>query len=370
MTLIAGFFKNGVPIIMGDLLVSDNDQSEKILTLPSVGEISKQNFSDGQYSPSHLCQKALLLSSKLSICWAGNKRYASCFVKEIIKNNLHKNPSYDALQTLYNEIVETDNFSIIGLYRDGTEMRIFDFNSLPVLDLITNPEFGYFKATGSGYGALLETMPNLKMNISSGDPNKLEQGISTALLLSSSLLSQELMTRSSLQELFGVGYEIIHPLGSGLNKFTDISYVFWQAEETTPGKWQLLPFPFVAFKYSYIGDFLVIRSVRCSSNSKNPSCNVDSDEIHVVNPIHRDIDPETMIGYKPESLNSKWICNIFLWKNFKKETGAYAQFGNTPQIIWRNEFKKDEGISVNTEFIKSSLVKIASMTTEIKEKKL
>ena len=68
---------------------------------------------------------------------------------------------------------------VIGLYRDGAEMRIFDFESWPV-DL-PNSEFKYFKAAGSGYGTLLDIAPNLRMKITSGKPNKLEKGIATSL---------------------------------------------------------------------------------------------------------------------------------------------------------------------------------------------
>lgn len=55
---------------------------------------------------------------------------------------------------------------------------------------------------------------------------------------------------------------------------------------------------------------------------------IGNDESHVVTPIHRAFNPEELIGYSPVSLNSKWMCNIFLWKNMHGDMGTYASFGH------------------------------------------
>jgi len=201
------------------------------------------------------------------------------------------------------------------------------------------------------------------MGAPSGNLNKLEKGISTAVHFSTSLLSQEIISQLSLKELFGVGYEIVHPLGANLAKFANLTYVFWTAEEEVSGRWKMLPFPFLTFNYSYNGDILIIRSVRASWIPKNSSCKIDSDELHVISPMHRVLNPDELRDYSPASLNSKWMCNIFLWKNRQGNTGAFATFGNyynqSPPIIWTNEFTKDEGIDVNVQFVKTSISKIA-----------
>lgn len=366
MTLIAGFFDGRCPILMGDLLVSDTEKLDKEFVFPTVGKVTKTHLSNGKYSPSQLNQKITLLSAKLAICWANRKVYAKCFIEEIFKNNVHKNPSQDRLFDIYNEIGGQGNLSVIGLYRDGVEMRIFDFESWPVDP--PNPEFKYFKAAGSGRGTLLDLAPSISMEATSGKPNKLERGISNSLLLITSLLSKEIIDPSSLQELFGVGYEIVHPLGSDLSKFEDITYVFWTVEEEKKGSWRMVPFPFLAFNYSYQGDILIIRSVRTSSIKHTKSCKIDSDYLHIISPIHRTVDPHELTNYSPASLNSKWMCNVFLWKNVHDNVGAFATFGKydteSPPVIWRNEFSKNEGIDINTDFVRTSVEKVASMSSE------
>jgi hypothetical protein len=366
MTLIAGFVRDGCPILMGDLLVSDEDMSDKEFVFPTVGKVSKRDLENGNYSPSQLCQKVILTSPRLVISWANKKIYAKAFIKTVIDANAHNNPSHKLLSDIYNELGGSGNLSIIGLYRDGSEMRSFNFESWPVDPPYTG--FSYFRAAGSGYGTLIDTIPKLHEGNLSGNINKLEKGIATAVQLSTSLLSQEILSHLSLHELFGVGYEIAHPLGAGLAKFSNLTYVFWTAEEVDSGNWRMLPFPFLTFNYSYNGDILIIRSVRASSMPISNSCRIDSDELHAISPIQRLINPDELRDYSPASLNSEWICNIFLWKNCRDHTGAFATFGHyhnqSPPVIWTNEFNKNEGIDVNSQFINTSISKIALQATE------
>ena len=240
-------------------------------------------------------------------------------------------------------------------------MRLFDFNSWPVD--FPNTGFKYFKAAGSGYATLLDLAPKIEMETTSGKLNKLESGIATSITFTTSLISTEVLSLLSLKKLFGAGYEVVHPLRDNLSKFKDLTYVFWRAEEESKGKWRMLPFPFLASNYSYHQDMLIIRSVRMSSNTNANSCKLDSDESHIVTPIHRAFNPEELIGYSPRSLNSKFICNIFLWKNNDGEIGIYSNFGfyanQTPPVIWTNEFEKNKGVKVNKDFLKASITKVA-----------
>lgn len=359
MTMIAGFFlKNGCPILMGDVLVSDNDKSDREFVFPTVGKVSKSDLSNGEYSPSDLCQKVILVSPKLAISWAGTKYYAGCFINDIIKSNCHNNPSYELLLDIYNEKDGYGDISAICLYRNGTEMRIFDFNSLPVY--CPNPEFDYFSAAGSGYLKLLDIIDNIEMETTSGRPNKFEMGIGTSMVLSTSLLSQEIINPLSLRELFGVGYEVVHPLKAELSKFTDLTYVFWIVEEEKNGSWRIPTCPFLTFKYSYQGDILIIRSVRTSSKTKTNACIFDSDELTAIPPVHKDLDPDELIGYSPPSLNSKWMCNIFIWKNQHGKMGTCNSFSHyasqPPPIIWSNESSKNKNICIDSEFVKNAFL--------------
>ena len=371
MTIIAGFSKDGCPILIGDILLSTEDDSEIEIVLPTIGRISKDYLSNAKRKPVGLCQKINLLSPKLAIAWAGSMNHAKSFMQKVFENGLNTKPSYEGLQEAFNRIKENEKIAIIGIYRDGKEIRMFDFNARPVN--FPEGEFRYFRARGSGYEALVAIVGTYRENITSGQPNKLDRGIATAVNFNMSLLSQEIITRVPLEKAYGAGYEILHPLGNGLSKFNDLTYLFWKAEEETKGQWKLQSFPFLGANYSYYGDILVIRNVRVSPDLKSLSCKIDNDELHFISPIHRAIRNEELIGYTPTSLNSKYICNTFLWKSHSGSAGAFATFGcygtQSAPVIWRNEFSNNGGIDINMHFVKESILKIALMASENSENK-
>lgn len=359
MTLIAGFLKDGCPILMGDLLLSARDDSDTEIIFPTIGKISNKHLSNGEYRPISFCQKVNLLSPKLAVAWTGVKLHAENFMREVIATNIHNNPSRDSLRNVFNKIGGQGNISIIGIYRNGKEMCIFDFDAQSIKPI---PGFEWLRVAGSGHQAFSDASCKLESAVTSGQLNKLEKGISTAINLSTTLLSKEILTFLSLQNLFGAGYEILHPLGGDLAKFCGLTYLFWEAEEEKQGKWRLLPFPFLASNYSYYEDILVIRSVRVSSTTGINSCKIDSDELHVISPAYRDVRVEELIDYTPTSLNSEWICNVFLWKNCCGERGAFSTFDHyviqPPPVIWTNEFKNNGGVDINAQFVRDSIFKI------------
>jgi hypothetical protein len=316
MTLIAGLSRNGCPILMGDLLVSsDTIANDDEFFLPTLGKISLKHLSKGVYRPTSFCQKVNLLSSQLVIAWAGSRIYAKTFMKEIIDSSLHHNPTLDSITKVYNDIDCQDQLNIIGLYRNGVEMCMFDFNSCPIDP--PDASFECFKMAGSGYSGLVDVTHLLARTVTSGTPNRLEQGVFTSLILITALLSREFYTDSIFQDIYGAGYEILHPMGSGLEKFKNLTYLFWMAKEEEHGKWNILAFPFLAVSYSYHGDILVIRSVRLESRKSNKSinsCVISSDELHFICPLYRKIDESEFVGYVPTSLNTPYICIRFCWK--------------------------------------------------------
>lgn len=366
MTLIAGFLTSGCPILMGDLLISSNDKLEKELVFPTVGKISNKDLSNTEYRPTEFCQKINILSRQLAIAWAGRKIDALTFIQEVGRANLHKDPSREALLKLFHEIDGgRGKFSIIGILRNKGKLCLFAFNaqSPDISDL----DFQYLKVEGTGYNTFSEIISISESDITSGQPNNLEKAISKGIGLSSELLAKEISTPLSLQNLFGVGYEVLHPLKDDLVKFHELTYLFWKVKEVSKRKWEIESFPFLASRYSYQSDLLVIRSARLSSNVCG-SCKVDSDEVHFIKPIYRTFSEEELIGYVPDSFNSTWMCNVFIWEDYHRKIGALSSLGRhvtqSPPVIWKNEFLENEGIDINKNFLRMSVSKIAAKLNE------
>ncbi len=254
MTLIAGFMRKGCPILMGDILLSNNLETAIELTIPTIGKTSSDNLKNGIYQPSAFSQQVNLLSPQLALACSGNLGQAKEFMAQVIGAKIHNKPSREALKEVFDDL-ELNDLYIMGLLRDDKGMMLFDINCERID--FRGSEFEWFKAGGSGFSRLRDIVLNMNSRITSGNLNELEYGISSAIQISTSLLSKELQTQSTLRELFGAGYEILHPLGSGLAKFADLTYYFWSIEERTSGKWHC-SIPFLAMKYSYHKDILVI----------------------------------------------------------------------------------------------------------------
>jgi len=275
MTLIAGFMKNDCPILIGDLLISNTKESSDELVIPTVGKISPHTFQNGIFRPSAFSQKVNLLSPKLALAWSGDLLEAKEFMGQLIGAGLHNTPSRESILEIYNDL-SPNELSVIGLLRDGEDLILFDINAIQVN--ARDPSIKWFKASGTGYGRLLNINHDLHSANISGNLNKLELGISTAVRITTSLITLELETALPLQELFGAGYEILHPLGSGLAKFEDLTYYFWTVNEIEPQIWGL-SLPFLAMKYSYHDDILIIRSVRLSPDKSTNLPMIYSDEL-------------------------------------------------------------------------------------------
>ena len=363
MTIIAGFFQDGCPILFGDLLVSSKDNAEMELFFPTVGKISTSDLLNGELRPSGLCQKIILVSPKLVIAWSGTKFYAKCFIEDIVKANCHEHPTRDLLTNIYNyKDGYGDDTSFICMYKNGVEMGIFGLDSLPVY--CQNEQFSYFSAAGTGYVKLSDIVSDMKIEAESGEPNKLERAIASSMVFSTSLLSQEIVNPLSLKQLFGVGYEVAHPLKSELAKFRDVTYNFWYAEESRLGSWDIFPTLFLSFKYSYIGDILIIRSIKLTQGSNDLTYNIERDGFRAIPPVHRKLNPEELLNYSPQTMNSKWMCNVFIWRNLKGKMGFKAGFSHystvSPPIVWMNEFKDGPHVSIDLTFLESSLRQIAT----------
>ena len=221
MTLIAGFKMVDCPILMGDILLSNNLETAKELTIPTVGKIFSDSLKNGIYQPSAFSQKVNLLSPQLALAWSGNLGQAKEFMGQVIGAKIHKDPSREAIIEIFNDLT-LDDLCIIGLLRDDKNKPIlFDINCERVD--VRDSEFRWFKAGGSGYSRLQDTVSNMGSRHSSGTVNQFEYGVAATIQISTNLLSTELRTGFTLHELFGAGYEILHPLSNGLAKFTDLT---------------------------------------------------------------------------------------------------------------------------------------------------
>jgi hypothetical protein len=82
MTLCISYSLSGQPFVIGDLLISGDEKNHDV-SIPSIGNIVEVFPKGSGYSIIGLCQKVIVISSRLVIAWAGSLIAAEFVIKEL-----------------------------------------------------------------------------------------------------------------------------------------------------------------------------------------------------------------------------------------------------------------------------------------------
>lgn len=350
MTLISTFQLNGCPVLIGDLMLSGQISDTNNFVFPTKQVLNKPPQICYGNDLVGLCQKANLLSPRLAIAWAGSREEAINFYSQVIGAGIERNPSLASLTEIYNDLDNPNALSLIGMLKNDNGTQTFWMNSKEIS--ISNSPFQKIVVAGSGKEDFESLLTYSTALISNGTPNILENAIGNTIGVFSGLLASEISTSKPLTNLYGGGYEIIHPLGDHFEKFSDLTYVFWKIciqDKTIESEIT----PYLVLKYSYFEDLLVIRGIQISNRQ------VVNDDLHIVKPIfslRHEIDFSLI---NPSSLNSKYICSIFETEIDDKPY-SFSQFGRfspASRPIIFDEKQSELGIDINVDYYKSSILK-------------
>jgi hypothetical protein len=113
--------------------------------------------------------------------------------------------------------------------------------------------------------------------------------------------------------MFGAGYELATVVHGAFKKVEDITYLFWKA--WTDGDRVQIQIPHRSLKISYLNDILVIRVDTIKGFPDGTKMSTERTICYGVGPIYRNVDPDEFIGHVPPSLNSKFVCNYFTFRD-------------------------------------------------------
>jgi hypothetical protein len=84
MTVIAGLIRNGVPLLLGDTVISTlREVAPETVYLPTIGRIIPVTSSESNYVPCDLVQKINTVSDYMLFAWAGDLIAARTMLKAI-----------------------------------------------------------------------------------------------------------------------------------------------------------------------------------------------------------------------------------------------------------------------------------------------
>jgi hypothetical protein len=349
MTLISTITICDCPILFGDLLLSEESDKNNILNTPTKSEILLTDTNRRIFRPVGLRQKVNLLSPNLAIAWAGNMDEAVSFYSQVLGSGLQKNPSREMLLEIYRELDEPNDLSLIGLLRTESGRQSFWFNAENLV--ISNPQVQNLVCAGSGKEDFVSYINHMDFNLSSGNATRLSIAVSQIIGITSALLSSEVETSATLQNLYGAGYEIVHPLEDHFEKFSDLTYIFWhigiQKNQTIT---EIVPY--LVMKYSYYDDVLFIRSIHLAGNK------ILHEDLHIINPI---FPPKyNKQNFTLDSLNSTYLCSVFE-TNLNGQVQCYTQVSRvsekTRPIIFHESEQGLTDVDINEDFVNSCIKK-------------
>lgn len=322
MTLVARFTVSGFPLLIGDLLVS-SPPSGRSITIPTVGDPACLFPPGSEFVPSGLCQKVVVLGDNLAIGWAGSQLAARIVLTELAERSRERPFTKDALMAYFEAVPEDvwqlgDGVGFVGFIKDEHGVAQFGFH----YENLETRTFGRCGLLGTGADQaerFLQQFSFLPEQIQAA-PHALARALGFGLVASGTFLSNELTTYTSLFDYFGAGYEIISLVEGRFQKIQEITLLFWQGEMSRAGMGLNLHH---VEKYSYHGDFLVIRGGTLSAFSSQTR-QVLTSSLHVVPPPHLWLTDAIRQAIKPSAMESPWLCNYLYVRAEDGRAGVHA----------------------------------------------
>lgn len=359
MTVVAAYRISGHPLMLADLLLSGPVEASDVTTLPSV-DVAFTNAPSNYEGPVGLCQKIVLIGDNLVIGWAGKRTTAMDFISELQFRSEYEsfNPQrFDEFikmqpPSTWREIRFTGFIS----YKENSPLG----NPPPIKadsfglasDQIKTPSIGNIFIIGSGRDLLVDYFKQIYQEPPDIDshPNLAVQSVLHGTSTIGDFLSMEHFARESLDVAFGGGYELAV---ASHEKFVKLNmlYVFWRGWASADYKsFSFYDYPFLLFRYEYINDLLVIRTIAMQEPAEKPR---PMDSIFLAPPVYRYLTAEEKSSPPSPPIMTDWICNFVQvifpdgtwktltlmgcksdWLKFKEENGQVVG------LSYSDEFKK------------------------------
>jgi hypothetical protein len=359
MTLVA-VLDDKFPILFGDLLLSSPTTSNREVHLPAHDVWSADNAETG-YSISRLSQKLCIISDHLAVGWSGPRIYAQTIVQEMRTSfKGGRSVSTGDLETFFQQIDYADpNVSMVGIAleksRTPGEVKVHRFGWRAQKH--TSAVFNEVRVCGYGTEHFLRALERVDASsLSAFDelPDHLKT-LGKVLLLSGTLLGEEITTRSNLSSFYGGGFEFVSINAGKLEKIGDITYLFWGVKVISPEKLRLELHP-VAVKFSYTRDILLVRRVEFTK----PEANLEGlsrskrDALFIVAPIYRNLEVSEREEIRTQTLpelEAVFYCHYFLVNFPNRPAQIISMMDKGYNMI---KFEKKNGrvfLSANRDFV-------------------
>lgn len=300
MTLIAMLDTDIGPVLFGDLLLSASNTSNKLLHLPTLGDVTDDMVpSEWSWAPVGLRPKVAIIDSNLAIAWAGVEFFAGMVVKELASRPPGSPRSVEEVYGVIDNITSGGSLAATNTYlvslRDDKKFYGFSYGNCEYLKL---DSVGIRQAWMAGSGSTvlrdhLKTFSaqNLISNESSqslvaNNSHQQRAAVSVISVLGLMMKIELLSYKDTLLAGFGGGYEKIILHSNGFQYVDDVGLVFWSAEVNGPDI--MIRLPYKVSRMVHFHGAPIIRTMRLKTRSGAPpdeKFDVSDNEIHTIAPF-------------------------------------------------------------------------------------
>lgn len=325
MTAIGLFFKNGLPVIVGDIAISGPSNRDKI-HLPTTGRVEGLARMGFGYAVVDLKQKAVLVNDRLAIAWTGPLIAAASLLEELFRLREVSLEAVRRCVAAQEPSKATDELGILGCFLDddAQEYRPFFARGREFKEIVGD---NIERFAGTGEEALREAYLDATKRFISEGGNIGGTRLETAIFAGSlcgHMMSRDVAWLSDLLDRFGGGYEAIVIGENGrFQKLDQVVHVFFDANVMGD---ECVLRPLRIIRPQYIGQLLAVATadLRFPSRSVFELSNAES---HVIAPpgIRReDLPPPEQIDVKRFNLGADWV----LWHTFVLNRGQWSGLVN------------------------------------------
>ncbi len=214
MTLIARITIDGIPVYIGDLLLSSERKPDKEIHIPAATDINKFISSSKGRFIAGLTPKLNILSHRLIMGWAGSRMQARSLMKDIRALEGMSKFNWPGVLELVEQLPESDknDVSLIGTILTSdvppkTGLHFDHFNFRMEKHLLSGGEIE-IRCAGTGTKDLLDAVPQVVHSVKWTASNSLKERLISAekiaMALQGALIGYEVVSGQNLLEWWGV----------------------------------------------------------------------------------------------------------------------------------------------------------------------
>lgn len=299
MTLIAAFVKNGVPVILGDLLTTrEVGTDENTVSIPTVHDVNGQIRNVTKMRVVGLRQKVNIISDQICVAWAGSYSQAKDLIQYLYDRFGESEATLEEYDLALNSypLSRLTDVCIISYFYDGhgfarrhcgTDLEMFELDGLQDVQV-----------AGTGTSIFVSHIETMMAQPARGEANILGQAVGGAMSFATSIFGHQMFTGSGILDGWGGGFEIAVIRRGRFEKVSDQLHLYWTATEQEDGGLEIHMSAFFV-KSDYHRKTL--RILVCDWSEETAG-----DRLHIINPMFQQCDesPTTL-----PDLNYNWLSN-------------------------------------------------------------